>query len=352
MDKKRTATIRNLTIADGRTEGAGGGIDTRHESTITLENVKVHNNTSSLGGGMRVGHLAKATILDSSFKGNDGTIDSNHRGFSAGAISHNESRGQLIIKGTTFENNKGFNGGAIYSFSGVSFVVEDSTFLNNTAQDQEGGGAIFTDGVSSKGYDSGLDNEGKIIIRGSRFEGNKTDGEGGALFLWGYNKSRGYEDDQAIIEDSVFVNNVAAPNDIKDLGAARFGQKWASRYGTLRLPVTRPFSRAERYGQNHLCQSIFPTVLFQATRCQRMPGGAMFLNNGSTPVNITNSTIAYNRAGRANGALWFDGSHNVTLKNSIVAFNRVDRDRRQDQVGYHANDGGGNLELPLSLAEP
>ncbi len=34
----------------------------------------------------------------------------------------------------------------------------------------------------------------------------------------------------------------------------------------------------------------------------------------------------------------------MTLKNSIVAFNTTERDYRQSQVGYHANDGGGNIE--------
>ena len=63
LDKKKKVVLKNLTIANGKTKGAGGGIDTRHESEITLDNVKVHNNTSELGGGMRVGHLAKATIL-------------------------------------------------------------------------------------------------------------------------------------------------------------------------------------------------------------------------------------------------------------------------------------------------
>lgn len=344
LDKKRNVTLKNLTIANGKTTGAGGGIDTRHESTITLENVNLHNNTSELGGGMRVGHLAKATILNSSFKGNDGTLTDKHKGFSAGAISHNESRGQLIIKGTTFENNKGFNGGAIYSFSGVSFVIEGSTFLNNTAENMEGGGAIFTDGVSSKGYDSGLSGEGKIVIRKSRFEGNKADGEGGALFLYGYTKAGGYEDDRATIEDSVFINNVAMPS---RKGIARGGAVWAA-MGLDISNTTFANNRADQQGGALWTESKLPINIanstFSGNEVTQDAGGAMFLNNRSTPVNITNSTIAYNKSGRANGALWFDSSHNVTLKNSIVAFNTTDRDYRQSQVGYHANDGGGNVE--------
>ena len=342
LQSKTKATLKNLTIANGRTQGAGGGIDTRQESTLVLDNVEVNNNASELGGGIRVGHLAKATIVNSRFKGNDGTLTSKYAGFSAGAISQNESRGQLTIKGTTFDNNKGFNGGAIYSISGVSFVVENSVFRDNTAKNRAGGGAIFTDGVSSKGYSSKLANDGKIIIRGSRFEGNKTQGEGGALFLWGYGK------DKAIIEDTAFINNTATKN---AKGIAKGGAIWA-KMGLAMRDVTFANNTATQQGGALWLESKQPANIVNSTfsnnRVIEDAGGAMFLNSGSTAVNITNSTIAYNKAGRANGALWFSRNHNVTLKNSIVAFNTAEQDHRQDQVGFQPQDGGGNLEFSTS----
>ncbi|MBE9061267.1 LamG domain-containing protein [cf. Phormidesmis sp. LEGE 11477] len=342
LNRKKTAVLRNLTIANGKTMGAGGGIDTRHESTITLDNVKVHNNTSELGGGMRVGHLAKATILNSSFKGNDGTLTGKHKGFSSGAIVHNESRGQLIIKGTSFENNKGFNGGAIYSFSSTTFTVEDSTFLNNVAKNRAGGGAIMTDGVSSKNYNSGLKNDGKIIIKGSRFEGNRAEGLGGALYLWGYG------DDQAIIKDTVIVNNTV---DFNRKNQAKGGGLWVKM--KLNMDgVTVAGNTAQQQGGGLWLESRQPAAIvnstFSGNEAVRDAGGAMFLNNSSNPVNITNSTIAYNEAGRANGALWFDRRGQIKLKNSIVAFNTARKDRRQDQVGFRVIDNGGNLEFSLS----
>ncbi len=340
LDKEKQARIENLTIANGKTLGAGGGIDTRHESVLTLENVKVHNNTSELGGGIRVGHLAKATIIDSSFVGNDGTLTNKHAGFSAGAISHNESRGQLIIRGTTFANNKGFNGGAIYSISGVTFVVEDSIFRNNTAKNRAGGGAIFTDGVSSKNYSSGLANDGKIIIRRSQFEGNATEGEGGALFLWGYGN------DKAILEDSSFINNAATKN---SKGKAKGGAIWAKMGLDIR-DVTFANNSATQQGGALWFESSQPANIINSTfsgnEVTEDAGGALFIHT-STPVNITNSTIAYNTAGRANGGLWFSKRHNVTLKNSIVAFNQAG-DSRQSQVGFQPKDGGGNLEFATS----
>ena len=346
LEQKCKATLKNLTIANGKTMGAGGGIDTGHESTLVLENVNVNNNVSELGGGLRVGHLAKATIINSSFVGNNGTLTDKYSGSSGGAIAQNESRAQIIIEGSRFENNVGSIGGAIYSFSSVTFTVENSVFLKNVAKNGSGG-AIFSDGVSSKGYDPGFADDGKIIIRGSRFEDNKAKKQGGALFLWGYTKSQGYKDDQAIIEDTVISGNVVEEN---ATGQSKGGGLWA-KIGLGIRGVTFANNTATQQGGGLWVESTLPANIvnstFSGNRVLKDAGGAMFLNNRSVPVNITNSTIAYNTAGRANGALWFDSSHNVTLKNSIVAFNTA-TDHRQDQVGYQANDGGGNLEFATS----
>ncbi|EDX86752.1 conserved hypothetical protein [Synechococcus sp. PCC 7335] len=346
LDKKRKVTLKNLTIANGKTLGAGGGIDTRHESTLVLDNVKINNNTSELGGGLRVGHLAKATIINSSFEGNNGTLTDKFRGFSGGAIAHNESRGQIIIEGSRFENNIGSLGGAIYSLSSVTFTVEDSVFRKNVAKNDKGG-AIFTDGVSARRYNSGLPDDGKIIIRGSRIEENKAKGAGGGLYLWGYNQTRGYKDDRAIIEDTVIAGNVVEKD---SNGKAKGGGLWA-KLGLDIRNVTFADNTAAQQGGGLWLESKFPANITNSTFSNNQvlddAGGAMFLNNGSVPVNITNSTIAYNRAGRANGALWYNKSHNVTLKNSIVAFNTA-KDRARDHVGFQAKDGGGNLEFSTS----
>lgn len=342
LDREKRATIKNLTIADGKTRGAGGGIDARHESVLLLDNVKVNNNKSELGGGIRVGHLAKATILNSSFYGNDGTLSKKFADQSGGAITHSESRGQIFVKNTTFKKNKGFNGGAIFSFSGVTLKVEDSTFIQNSALNRAGGGAIFTDGVSSRNYNSGFADDGKIIIRTSRFEDNKAQGDGGALYLWGYRR------DKAILRDSIFINNTSTPN---SNGKSKGGAMWVKMELDMHN-VTFANNTAGQQGGAVWLESLLPAKIvnstFSGNRAVRDAGGALFINSRTAPVNLTNTTIAYNKAGRANGALWLASNHNVRLSNSIVAFNTAERDRRQDQVGYQPRDGGGNLEYPLS----
>ena len=280
LEQKHKAALKNITIANGKTLGAGGGIDTGHESTLLLENVKVNNNVSELGGGLRVGHLAKATIINSSFVGNDGTLTDKHKGFSGGAIAQNESRAQIIIKGSRFENNVGSIGGAIYSFSSVTFTVEDSVFRKNVAKNGSGG-AIFTDGVSSKGYAPGFADDGKIIIRGSRFEDNKAKKEGGALFLWGYTQSQGYKDDRAIIENTVISGNVVEAN---SKGESKGGGLWA-KIGLDIRGVTFANNTATQQGGGLWVESSLPADIvnstFSGNQVLQDAGGAMFLNNRS-----------------------------------------------------------------------
>ena len=344
IERNTEVTLNTLRIADGKanTDGtknkAGGGIHARQGSSLTLVNTQIENNVSELGGGLRLGHLAKATIIDSQFNGNDGTLTDKKAGFSAGAIS-TDSRAELIIQGTTFSNNKGFNGGAIYAYSTTKFEIEDSIFENNTAQNRAGGGAIFTDGINPFGPQD-LSAGGTLRIHNSRFEGNQTDGGGGALFLYGYGK------DQAIVENSVFIGNTANTSTFN--GIARGGAIQSNMGITIENSTFVDNTSAKQGGALWL-NSKLPVEITNSTFSGNQvigdAGGAMFLNTKSTPVNIINSTIAYNSAGRANGALWYAKGHAVTLTNSIVAFNTANKDPRQNQVGFQAFDGGGNIEF-------
>jgi predicted outer membrane repeat protein len=128
------ATFRNLTIVNGRAtgsnkNGAGGAIKTGESGTIlTVENCQFNNNFSDYGGGaIFSGYKANTTIINSKFIGNNGTGAKTERG--GGAIA-TDSAGTLVVKGSEFTNNKGINGGAIYSVL-VALTVENSTFKNN-----------------------------------------------------------------------------------------------------------------------------------------------------------------------------------------------------------------------------
>jgi hypothetical protein len=337
LEPKVTAQFDSVTIADGKTTGAGGGILANNESAVVLVNSKLENNVSSLGGGLRLGHLAKATIINSHFEGNNGTLTNEKAGFSAGAIA-TDSRAELIVRGSKFIDNIGFNGGAIYGYSTAQFEVTDSIFKQNVARNRAGGGAIFTDGVNPYGP-TNLSIGGKITIRNSQFENNKADGIGGALYLFGYGK------DHAIIENSIFKGNAANYSQFNKLG--RGGAIESNMQMTIQGSTFVDNSASKQGGALWLASKLPVNIsnsTFSGNQVAGDAGGAMFLNTASTPVNIENSTIAYNSAGRANGGLWFAKNHAVTLKDTIIAFNTAIQDARQNQVGFQAINGGGNIE--------
>ncbi|BAY26872.1 hypothetical protein NIES2100_66880 [Calothrix sp. NIES-2100] len=330
------ATVRNLTIADGQTTEKGGGIQVVDYGSIKVENCRFTNNRGGVAGAIYIGFGGKGTVNNSSFDYNDGTLAKS--GHSGGAIATYGS-GVLNVKDCQFTNNKGVNGGAIYTLlSGLT--VENSVFRNNSSVG-EGGGGIFCDGANPIGPGSTVG--ALITIRGSRFEGNQTKGEGGALFLYGYGQ------DKILLENSIVVGNKA---NLSDKGIARGGALRGNGALTIRN-VTFANNTAEKQGgalwldggnEKNIINSTFSgnTVI-------KDTGGAMFINTDkSAPVNIINSTIVNNSAGRACGAVWIGSpTAPVKLTNSIVA-NNTSGSPREAQVGYQLQDGGGNIEFSAS----
>ncbi|MER3492296.1 MAG: hypothetical protein C4323_08120 [Mastigocladus sp. ERB_26_2] len=332
------ATVKNLTLTNGMvtgTDGRGGAIAAWDYSTLQVENCNFNNNSAWQNGAIYVGYGSKATVLGSNFDSNDGTLGDS--GFSGGAIGTYGS-GVLVVKDCEFTNNKGVNGGSIYNLLG-EVTVENSVFLNNSAEGDIGGGAFFSDGGNSTGPGSTVG--GTIAIRGCKFENNRTEGEGGAVFAWGYGP------DKIIIENSSIVGNTA---DFDDKGIGRGGGLRVHGYLTMNN-VTVANNTAAKQGGALWCDGSSPINItnstFSGNKAIEDAGGAMFLGTDeSVLINIVNSTIVNNEAGRANGAFWFySPKQPVTLTNSIVAYNTAS-DFSQKQVGYQLKDGGGNIEYP------
>jgi len=341
------ATFKGLTLINGNGQGAqvsglGGAINSANFCTITLVNCRLNHNKAKRGGALQVGAGARVTIQNSSFDRNDGTLGSN--GKSGGAISTNSAGGAggpgfLVIENSRFTNNRGFNGGAVYNIS-MPVTAKNSVFLNNTAIGN-GGGAIFSDGAGPGG--PGTTNGGTVRIQNSWFEGNKTKGGGGALYIWGYGS------DKLVLENSTLLRNTVSLSG-KNL-ARGGGIEVNGGFVTIRnVGIANNVARTQGGGlwvQTGRAVNITNST-FSANRVVDDAGGAMFLNTSSAaPVNITNSTIVHNDAGRANGALWMNNNNkgSITLRNSIVAFNTAS-DQNQQQVGFTPRDGGGNIEFP------
>ncbi len=118
-----SVTIAGVTIANGSTQGNGGGID--NFGVLTLQNDTISNNTAALGGGVA-----------------------------------NESGGSLAIQNTQITNDQAQSGGGVMNDG--SLVITDSTLSNSTAS--TGGG---------------LENAGTATLSNAILQGNTATTGGG-----------------------------------------------------------------------------------------------------------------------------------------------------------------------------
>jgi hypothetical protein len=173
---------------------SGGGLFNDGGKLEVTNSQIVFNYGQERGGGIHNLKTTALTTLTDSTVSNNLSLD--------GAAIKNE-QGQLIIRGSTLENNRAtdveggaiFNadrleiyssvlrnniavvgaGGAIYSFGGKSSVLLDAVTLENNQSAKAGGGlASDTDGNAQTG---------PVIIRnGTKIIGNKTSARGGGIF--------------------------------------------------------------------------------------------------------------------------------------------------------------------------
>ena len=348
-------TLRNLIIVNGRATGinlqsettsAGGAIKSGGGGHLTLENCYVNNNVAGFGGAIYTGFRSRTTVINSSFSNNDGSLtDGIERG--GGAIA-TKSGGTMTIRNSTFSNNKGSNGGAVNSLlSGLT--IENSKFIANKAKDGVGG-AVLVDGANASGPNATPGPVGgNVVIRGSLFDGNIGEKEGGAAFLYGY------PPDTMLLENSTFINNRA----LKD-SAGIGGSGGAIRQGNANFTVinstfannTAVDSGAGMWLGERGDVNIFNTT-FSGNKADYAGGGMLIYRNDSFSTNIVNSTFADNNAGGYSGAIGLYQNlvkAPITVKNSIFANNTANNPNKTRQnTGAELIDGGNNLQYPRRL---
>ncbi|WP_254567145.1 DUF4347 domain-containing protein [Oscillatoria sp. HE19RPO] len=341
-------TFRGLTIANGKTtaageDGAGAGIRTANQTSLTVENSTLLDNDAVYGGGgIFGGFQSKNTILNSRFEGNLGTAGTEERGGGAIAI---KSESTLTVKDSHFENNKGVNGGAINSLFTI-LDVENSTFINNEAITPSSktpfyglGGAILTDGAT----DFNKPDSGTITIRNSRFEGNRAlDGGGANLFS--------YPGDPVIVENSLFINNEAIET------AAGGGSGGGLRQDNSEFTLTNTtFANnlahkqgggfwGDNFSSRTITNSTFSGNKAEHPVTKEGLGGGIFIQSAA---NLINLTVADNYAGSSAGALFNGTTSNISVANSIFTNNQAGNPANtRQQTNRELIDGGNNLQFP------
>jgi predicted outer membrane repeat protein len=224
-----TVSLSGLTIANGKTSGAGGGI--YNDGALDVINCAFTNNTSvnNYAGAIYGDNSGSLIVSGSSFTGNSaansGAIDANctlvvvnsaftdnaANGGSGGAITMG---GPLTISGSAFTGNTaGSQGGAINSGFGTTININGCLFSGNSASD---GGAVTdladTVTISNSTFSGnlastdggGIYNNSTLTIDGSTFSGNFAAVDGGASFNSGTSPTS--------VSNSTFTGNSSAAN--------------------------------------------------------------------------------------------------------------------------------------------
>ena len=358
--------LRNLTFANGKAVDGdssktqrGGAIELVDSNTLVVENSRFIDNVGERGGAIFVGYGSKATVINSVFDGNDGSVAND--GFSAGAIStygggdratvvnSNGDRNvggdaSLDIRDSTFTNNKGTYG-AVYTLL-TNLKVEDSEFRNNEGVD--GSGAIFTDGANGT---EKPDNFGATtLIRNVVAEDNIGGGDyGGAFFLSGYSK------DKIVIEDSKIANNKARR------GGGIAVQSYQDEKNPALLVIRNSIIAdntstsqgaglwTDVKGGVTIEDSTFSGNRVTNSKKTGQIGGAIVLNyKTQAKSKISNTEFINNYADRQAGNIWIGGKEqgqNLTITNSKFAGNRSPQfdGKSERTVNKEVTDGGKNV---------
>ena len=324
--ENQNLTLRDLTLADSYNKtGVGGAVWAAENSTVNLENTEFLNHVSQ-GAALHAQEGSNVTVIDSLFDNNDGTVNST-KPFSGGAISV-FGYGSLTVKGSTFTNNKGLNGGAL-RVTVSDLLVEDSIFTGNDSSSggnknfmyvPGGGGAIYLDGASvpsdPRFYSGNLQREtegGVFKVVNSHFENNRAAGEGGAILAYGYNQ------DQVIIQDSKIINNEV----IKNLkGFAKGGGLRLSGFVEIDNTVIDNNQSANEGGGIYL-QGEVPAKISNSSFSgnEAVKGGAIYNKLWNSEIEITDTNFDSNSATNEAGAFYNENDTLVSFQDSQFSDN-------------------------------
>ncbi len=342
-------TVNNLTLANGYTTAQGGAIHSGmfQNTVLTINHCTFNHNVSS---------------------------QPNEAG--GGAIY--SGAGYLTITNSVFSNNEASMGGAIRILHS-NLTVTNTMFSHNKAVDPDrgNGGAIVIDGAK---YD-----DGKIIIRKSKFLANSATAFGGALF------NNIYNNNSTTITDSVFTGN-AVGGVTKGQGGAIWsngdptsGDQWTIYANNTTLTIVNTTVSDNISGQQgggiwiarHPKGSVISRSTFSGNTALNSMGGGLvqggtgkltiinstFSNNqgkgtysmgagiyiaDTAKAAITNTTITGNTAQWQAGGIF--GGTNVTLKNTILAGNIALNGGHAWDIKHNCfesmRNGGNNLQFP------
>lgn len=350
--------LDGLTISGGNTSSSnvntdyswrGGGIYSNN--TVDINNCNFNNNFGRSGGGI---------YINSSLGGGHGSIindcvfEKNSTSSQSAGVFISEIN-DVTISNCTFQNNL-TNRGALYPIFCQNILIEDCDFKNNIATDNGnfGGGMFIWNskgtirgctfennttgngaGIHLDGREEMLQDPTNMIIEGCTFRGNSCLGfGGGALRTFSASYTlRGctFESNNAPNGGAIFSSgdgqNIVQTNNTftghtADFGACQANYGTASNYSishntyTGNAANTSGGALINGFGSNVMVDSCDFDLNIASF------GGAMYCQNDTTTVSISNSTFTENSvADGSGGAINIGGPVMVTIDNSLFESN-------------------------------
>ena len=309
-------TVKGIAFTGGRTADKGAAISSGWESSLTIDGCTFSKNVS-----------------------NESTAGS----LSAGAAVFFGSLHSASISNSTFTNNTGSNGGAIYNLNGT-MTVSNSSFSGNraTATNGAGGGAIYSDNTTT----------GSVTIDKSTFKGSRSPLLGGALLVHdgglsisnssisgsraGTNGGAIYHYDDGSHNTTLTISNT---NIVQNTTGGQGGGIWIG--GSSSATITNSaIIKNSATGKGSLGGGIaaagapfsLTNVTLAANKVPDKNGSGGAIAAPGVAFHLNNVTIAGNSAGFQGGAI-FGGDASSTIDNSILSANIA----KQGGNAWHGN---------------
>ena len=304
-----TLKLNGATFSQNKAANVGGAIaifDTGAQTTINNSNFS--SNIAGGDGGAIYNEKDAELII------NGGTFTNNHSDGYGGAIG---SKGHLNISGTTFANNDGFVGGALYSGyndSGIgkgAATISGATFNNNSGL--YGAGAIANYGDMEINISQTIFNGNKVtseIVNDGYDNHNLTtsvDG-GGAIFAGSASKTT--------VEKAIFINNSSTVTG----GAISTRADWYS--SETNKPIDSKENAPEDYDTstdylkpNTKAELTLKNIEFTNNTAGTY-GGAIY--NTFVNTSISDAIFSGNNAKRNGGAIYNEAVAQFTLTGENV----------------------------------
>ena len=302
----------------------GGGVIFNEEGAETIINGGNFEGNKAAGYGGVVINYGKLTVNDGTFKGNEakngGAISSIANNselelnINGGTFENNKSTGKwggaivaknkVNVKNATFDANVSGNGGAIFAYDANGAAIENCTFKNNSATNEntvKHGGALFVNGGKDVSIKNNIFNNNTAQGGGALFvsdvEGNIEDNTFEENFADRFSSAFHVKDSSVTITSNIFKNN--GKNEDKVTSAGTLMVESVKNNGVIEANGNTFENNTADLGGAAVVQA--GTVDFNGCSFNKNNsaeyGGAMYITKNAT-VNITNSKFEENSAKR------------------------------------------------------